>query len=502
MSVSPRVPRVGGTILLLAVFVLAIYLFIQARAPAIPTRAAPPSVEIGRIPHVSIPPYRDAVPVLVYHDIAARPGRYTVAPRTFAEQIAGLQRAGFHAISAAQLTAFLRDRGKLPSRPILITFDDGLGSAWRVADPILARYHFRAIDFVISGQLGQHGFYYLRPGEVRAMERSGRWDIEAHTHLAHLYIQTDRYGDYGPALTNRAWLPNEHRIESRTEFSLRVQRDLDLNIRELRALGVDPKLFAYPFSASRIPTNDRGVIPILNHLVRERFAISFVDADGGRFLNRYDARDTQQLPRIEVYGDTTAAALLERLRQLVPSLPRVGNGLANAHPWLDENGHALGRGTAIARGVMALRIGVRRWLQVSLAPNSSELWQDYRVGVTLGGLGRQDSGTSDTLMIGMSSDEHYGITLSAGRMTVERLARQSAPRRLQLTRIRVNGVHRLEVAIENARLRITVDGSSVSSLPILAQTHGGIALGAWRSLPTSPVPIFSALSVAPLSAGS
>src|SRR5205823_5177056 len=128
--------RLVGSVLLLGAFALPVYLFLHAEGPSLPPRMSPPVVTAGDVASIPVHSYRDAVPVLVYHDIANRPGRYTVSPRAFAEEIATLRKSGFHTISVAQLLAFLQGRGRLPERPVLITFDDGLGSAWRVADPI------------------------------------------------------------------------------------------------------------------------------------------------------------------------------------------------------------------------------------------------------------------------------------------------------------------------------------------------------------------------------
>jgi len=280
-----RVPRrmIGGALCLVA-FAVPVYLFIRTDTPQVPPQLPVPSVALsvtlGDIRLTQIPSYKNAVPVLVYHDISERSGRYAVSPRVFAEQMAALKTEGFHAISAAEVVAFLDGHGSLPARPFLLTFDDGLGSAWRAADPILARYGFRAISFVITGQLGEHGFYYLHPSELRAMADSGRWDIEAHTHLAHQYAQVDSAGDYGPPLTNRLWLAGQHRLETESEFAARIKHDLDLNVRELKQYGSNPQLFAYPFSAARTPTNDPHLIPILHQLVSARFRASFTSTDG------------------------------------------------------------------------------------------------------------------------------------------------------------------------------------------------------------------------------
>src|SRR5947209_6012403 len=76
----------------------------------------------------------DAVPVLMYHVIAAPPsgapfpGLY-VQPQEFAAQMQALKQAGWHAVTLDQLRAYWSKGAKLPAgKPIVITFDNGYHS--------------------------------------------------------------------------------------------------------------------------------------------------------------------------------------------------------------------------------------------------------------------------------------------------------------------------------------------------------------------------------------
>jgi biofilm PGA synthesis lipoprotein PgaB len=490
--------RTVGACALVVAFALPVYIFVRAGQPDLPSRLTPPAVAEGEIPRVLVPAYSSAVAVLVYHDISDRLGRYTVSPRAFANQMAALKASGFHTISAAQLIAFLDRRGRLPLRPLLITFDDGLGSAWRAADPILAKYGFRAVSFVISGQLGQHGYYYLHPGELHAMVRSGRWDVEAHTHLAHLYVPTDSRGDYGPALTDREWLPRRQRLETRAEFEDRIARDLDLNIAELHGYGASPQLFAYPFSAAKTPTNDPAVVPILHSLVAARFQASFVDADGRRFVDRYDAPAPQELPRIEVYHDTTAGVLLRRLSAAAPSAPDVADAFSSSRDWIYEGASIASSQERITADTLTLHAPARHWIAAFWAPGPSELWRTYRASVIMRDLGRTGSGTSATMILGSSRTVRYAVAVSAGHLTVERLTTLRRRATLAQVRIRPASSHRLEVTLARGRLLAAVDRRSAICLKVDRGLHGGIGLGAWRSAASSPIPSFAALSIHPV----
>jgi peptidoglycan/xylan/chitin deacetylase (PgdA/CDA1 family) len=101
------------------------------------------------------------VPVLMYHEIAdvrATSSKLAVAPEDFARQLAYLHDAGFTAISAGALAAGLADSGtELPSRPVVLTFDDGYGDFYSQALPLLRQYGHTATLFQTTGGVGVTG---------------------------------------------------------------------------------------------------------------------------------------------------------------------------------------------------------------------------------------------------------------------------------------------------------------------------------------------------------
>src|SRR2546421_7693353 len=93
----------------------------------------------------TLPAFTGAIPVLVYHGINNDRDGYSISQRVFAAQMEMLRLAGFTAVSIAQYDRFQHgDLSGLPSRPILITFDDGRLDSFRGADEVLARDGLRA----------------------------------------------------------------------------------------------------------------------------------------------------------------------------------------------------------------------------------------------------------------------------------------------------------------------------------------------------------------------
>jgi len=275
-------------------------------APAVQLTAA------QRATYVPLPTFRGAVPVLTYHGINPRiDSQYTITPKAFAEQMAMLRQAGFHTITAEQYARFPGGSAKdLPSRPILITMDDGQLDSYRYADPILRQNGFRATMFVITDPVDRGNPFYLRWDEFRRMRDSGRWDLQLHAGAMHKMVRIDGEGTQGAAYANRMWV--DGRLESFAAYERRVTNDLDLGLRRMRTeLGpVRADLFAYPFSADGSwQTNDPRIPAFLDQALHARFSEVFNDGHP-----RQPPRTAQRtLTRKEINTVTTAATLYEWL---------------------------------------------------------------------------------------------------------------------------------------------------------------------------------------------
>ncbi|HEY2004682.1 MAG TPA: polysaccharide deacetylase family protein [Candidatus Saccharimonadia bacterium] len=129
------------------------------------------------------------VPILLYH--------YT--PGDFEAQLEALREKGYNAISMDQLTAALNKQSSLPSKPVVITFDDGYENQM-TAYALLQKYQMPAIFYIIDGgqasnwcigagrqyQLSSQpptgcGDQYLTWDQLRQIDSGGLVTIGSHT---------------------------------------------------------------------------------------------------------------------------------------------------------------------------------------------------------------------------------------------------------------------------------------------------------------------------------
>lgn len=130
---------------------------------------------------------------LLYHNVGPhRSGTYrslVVSPSVFERQISTLAARGYTGISAKRWLEGLRGRD-LPSKPVVLTFDDGFSDFIQHGAPVLERYGFGATIFVVTDLLGDEDEWLRREGQapqkllsadqVRSLADRG-FDIGAHS---------------------------------------------------------------------------------------------------------------------------------------------------------------------------------------------------------------------------------------------------------------------------------------------------------------------------------
>jgi peptidoglycan/xylan/chitin deacetylase (PgdA/CDA1 family) len=106
---------------------------------------------------------------------AANPDLY-VTPKQFAEQLRYLSKAGYHAVTLRQVYDFWKGDATLPSKPVVISFDDGDVCHFSVAAPLMRELGWPGTLNLIVGRHKPR----LKPKIVRALIANG-WEIDAHT---------------------------------------------------------------------------------------------------------------------------------------------------------------------------------------------------------------------------------------------------------------------------------------------------------------------------------
>lgn len=165
---------------------------------------------------------RRAVPVLMYHVVekapASAPYPDLYVPRAeFEAQVRWLVEAGYVAVTLGQVVDAWNGVGSLPSRPIVLSFDDGYRSHARTVRAVLRRHRWPGVlNLDVSNLAPSWG---IAPAGVRRLVADG-WEIDAHSmsHADLTYLS-------GAALAREV-------AGSRREIR--------------RRFGITPRFFCYP----------------------------------------------------------------------------------------------------------------------------------------------------------------------------------------------------------------------------------------------------------------
>lgn len=136
----------------------------------------------------------ERLPILLYHDLESPgcPNEKTDAAamdtvvilERFRAQLKILAESGYRSLTLGEYFQ-MRERGDAPPpRSIVLTFDDGHYSAYRLAFSALREYGFRGVFFVVAGRLDEA--YHLTRVQLRQMADEGM-EIGSHG-LTHRFL--------------------------------------------------------------------------------------------------------------------------------------------------------------------------------------------------------------------------------------------------------------------------------------------------------------------------
>lgn len=191
------------------------------------------------------------LPVLMYHHIsesASRLGDYVISPAQFESDLKFLKKAGYQTVSAQAVLQFVKNGESLPSKAVMITFDDAFLSTYVYAFPLLKQYGMCAVIAPVGVYTEQFSdpneprhVNYANTGweELREMLQSGVFELASHT-----------YNMHGDGKNGGRKGIQKMAGEDVTSYQQALYDDLShMNQLCEEHLDTAPRIFAYPFGA-------------------------------------------------------------------------------------------------------------------------------------------------------------------------------------------------------------------------------------------------------------
>lgn len=192
--------------------------------------------------------YSTKVPILMYHyigDSATKDG--VTSAENFDAQLAALKKAGYHTVTFDDLIAYVDKGVALPSKPLIITFDDGYENNATAAYPILKKYGFCATINVIVSSVGKDTYKdtgiaitpHFSYEKAEEMVASGVIDIGNHGYDVH-QVEAYENGDYRNYAMQKDGESEKEYIDFFRKDYLTAKQDLESHLDQT----VD--VYAYP----------------------------------------------------------------------------------------------------------------------------------------------------------------------------------------------------------------------------------------------------------------
>lgn len=188
---------------------------------------------------------RDEIPVFTFH---------TVEPVAFEAQLQYLAHNGYRTLSGAEFQAAMSGEIAIPPKSVVLTFDDGRASLWSVAFPLLQKYGFCAISFIIPGLIPESAAFaqtyenytageasiedllarersnepLCSWEEIYAMHESGVIDFQSHTMYHHQICVSPQVVDFMHPSFSKYFFGNINVPVYRENGELNYARELPL----------------------------------------------------------------------------------------------------------------------------------------------------------------------------------------------------------------------------------------------------------------------------------
>jgi peptidoglycan/xylan/chitin deacetylase (PgdA/CDA1 family) len=192
-----------------------------------------------------------AVPIVMYHSImksSKEMGKYVITPTEFENDLAYLKNRSYSSITMTELINYVYNDAVLPSKPVIITFDDGNLNNYIYGKPLLQRYDMKAIISIVgqytelfskaSIPTNSPDYAFVSWDQIKEISHSGYFEIQNHSYSLHS-INKNRYGI------------KRKQGESLESYQNILASDIEMLQEKLNEVtGIKPNTFTYPFGYS------------------------------------------------------------------------------------------------------------------------------------------------------------------------------------------------------------------------------------------------------------
>ncbi|MDD2761668.1 MAG: poly-beta-1,6-N-acetyl-D-glucosamine N-deacetylase PgaB [Methylomonas sp.] len=196
--------------------------------------------------------------VLNYHDILEEEERVPPFDRIAVnkghldDHFAWLKKNDYHVISIQDVLDAMKGQKALPSKAVVLTFDDGYLSFYTRALPLLKKYQYPATLAVVGSWLEQGSVAGVKPlmnvAQIREAMATGLVEIASHSYDLHHGIVANPQGNEQSAVTARLYSNEYDEYEKDEDYRKRIFSEVEKSSEKLlQLIGIRPRVMVWPY---------------------------------------------------------------------------------------------------------------------------------------------------------------------------------------------------------------------------------------------------------------
>lgn len=267
---------------------------------------------------------------LAYHAVQDNQADQTyLAVRTdqLLAQLNWLHHNGYQAVSVDQIQTAQNGGTPLPSKAVLLSFDDGYMDFYTRVMPMLHAFNWPAVlapvgawlstpdnQTVQFGDIAAPRAMFLNRAQLQQVAQSPLVEIGAHTFDQHKGVMGNPQGNTLPAMANRMYLAEQQRYETDAEFEKRLRTDVAAITRVVKeTTGKSPRVWVWPYGAAG---------GTAQRILREAGYQLFLTLEDGLA----SVHHPEQVPRVLMSGRDDIRSVAQRITAFqAPRLMRVAH---------------------------------------------------------------------------------------------------------------------------------------------------------------------------------
>lgn len=268
---------------------------------------------------------KDGFTALSYSGVSYKKASGLISKSQLDKQLKALHDSGYITLSIQDVENYYKNNGRLPSKSLLLMFEDGRKDSFIFAQSILEKYNFKAVMFTYASNIEDNNYIFLKKRDLSYLDKNSFWECGS-SGYRFLRINVYKKNAANPLKNGNDtdmqythylmdYLRDENGIplESKKQMEERITYDYDeMNKVYKDVLGYQPKIYMIMHAGSIFNNMNTAVQEANLKSIYKYFDIMFARKGSG-----YNTKNDSiyNLTSLEVNPDWTGDMLISQIKK-------------------------------------------------------------------------------------------------------------------------------------------------------------------------------------------